>query len=61
MTGWNVSISATPPRMARPRSASAATMPQNSRFARCSSGIPKYEKSRRKTNRLSSDSERSMK
>ena len=38
MTKWNCSISATPPRIARPRSASAATMPQNSRFARCSSG-----------------------
>ena len=60
MTKWNCSISATPPRIARPRSTSAATMPQNSSRARCSSGTPKYENSRMKTNRLSSDSERSM-
>ncbi len=36
-------------------------MPQNSSRARYSSGVPKYENSKRKTNRLSSDSERSMK
>jgi hypothetical protein len=36
-------------------------MPQNSSRARCSSGTPKYENRRMKTNRLSSDSDRSMK
>ena len=36
-------------------------MPQNSSRARCSSGTPKYANSRMKTNRLSSESERSMK
>ena len=61
MTKWNCSISATPPRIASPRSTSAAAMPQNSSRARYSSGTPKYANSSRKTNRLSSDSERSMK
>ncbi len=41
MTKWNCSISATPPMIASPRRTSAATMPQNSRFARCSGGTPK--------------------
>ncbi len=36
-------------------------MPQNNSRARYCSGIPKYENSSRNTNRLSSDSERSMK
>ena len=41
MTKWNCSIRARPPRIAAPRSTSAATMPQNSRFARYRSGTPK--------------------
>ena len=43
MTKWNCSISATPPRIATPRSTSAAAMPQNSSRARYSSGTPKYD------------------
>ncbi len=53
-------MSAVPPRIASPRSASAAMMPQNSSRGRCSWGTPKYANSRMKTKRLSSDSERSM-
>ena len=60
MTNSNCSISATPPRIARPRSASAKTIPQNSIRARSSTGVPKYANSRMKTNRLSSDRQRSM-
>ena len=41
MTKWKRSISATPPRIASPRSASAATIPQNSRFARYFCGTAK--------------------
>ena len=60
MTTWKRSISSTPTRIARPRIASASTMPQNRRFGRASWGTRKYAKIRRKTKRLSSESERSM-
>ena len=53
-------LHATPPRIASPRMTRAAAMPQNSRRARYSTGTAKYENSRMKTNRLSSDRERSM-
>ena len=61
MKKCSCSSSATPPRIARPRITSAAAMPQNSSRARCSVGTPKYANSSRNTNRLSSESERSMK
>ena len=60
MTKWNCSISWTPTRIAKPRMTSASTIPQNSSFPRCAWGTAKAPKISRKTNRLSSDSVRSI-
>src|SRR3954451_4892396 len=57
---WNVSSAAAPPRMNRPRRTIAPATPQSSTRRRSPAGTPRNPNRTAKTNRLSSDSDFSM-